>query len=246
MTRAMTCDCQVVITAEDTESLIAPVKAHFDEAHPEFEDTRAVIRNYLESEDRSNGPTERLATIGEVEIVPMGPGSATDAIEFFDTDAFPDNPWWGACYCMFFPRGGRKNENWGQEPWPENRDDQLHRIEEGKTTGMLAYSGGKVVGWCNATPRAELPGLATGQDEGIVSVVCFVIAPPYRGHGVAKRLLEGVITHFADQGFRRLEAYPVREAKDEARAFHGTFDLFSRFGFELVSEEPLVVGRDLG
>ncbi|MGH8947307.1 MAG: GNAT family N-acetyltransferase, partial [Acidimicrobiia bacterium] len=176
----------------------------------------------------------------------MGPGSATDAIEFFDTDAFPDNPWWGACYCMFFPRGGRKNENWGQEPWQENRDDQLHRIQEGTTMGMLAYSGGQVVGWCNATPRAELPGLAIGHDEGIVSVVCFVIAPPYRGHGVATRLLEGVITNFADQGFRRLEAYPVREAKDEARAFHGTLDLFLRFGFEVVSEEPLVVGRDLG
>ena len=72
MTRTMTCDCEAVISAEDTESLIGPVKAHFDEAHPEFEETLATIRNYLESEDRSTGPTERLATIGEVEILPMG------------------------------------------------------------------------------------------------------------------------------------------------------------------------------
>jgi len=246
MTRTMTCDCNAVISAEDTESLIGPVKAHFDETHPEYDDTLAAIRNYLESEDRSTGPTERLATIGELEIVPMGPGSATDAIEFFDTDALPDNPWWGACYCMFYPRGGRSNENWGQEPWQANREDQLHRIENGETTGMLAYAGEEVVGWCNATPRAELPGLATDDDDGVVSVVCFVIAPPYRGHGVATRLLDGVITNFTDRGFRRLEAYPVREAQDEARAFHGTLDLFSRFGFEVVSEEPLVVGLDLG
>ena len=245
MTRTMTCDCEAVISAEDTESLIGPVKAHFDEAHPEFEETLATIRNYLESEDRSTGPTERLATIGEVEILPMGLDS-TGAVEFFDTDAFPDNPWWGACYCMFYPRGGRTTENWGQEPWQENRDDQLHRIETGKTTGMLAWSEGKVIGWCNATPRGELPGLATGQDEGVVSIVCFVIAPSHRGHGVATRLLDGVVTHFTDNGFRRLEAYPVREAKDEATAFHGTLDLFSRFGFEVTSEEPLVVGRDLG
>jgi GNAT superfamily N-acetyltransferase len=245
MTTRMTCDCEAVISAEDTESLIGPVKAHFDERHPEYEETLATIRNYLESEDRSTGPTERLTTIGEVQILPMGPGSATDAIEFFDTDAFPDNPWWGACYCMFYPRGGRSSENWGQEPWQQNREDQLRRIQDGKTTGMLAYAGGKVVGWCNATLRADLPGLATGDDAGIVSVVCFVIAPPYRGHGVATRLLKSVITTFSDQGFRRLEAYPVREAKDEARAFHGTLDLFSRFGFEVVSEEPLVVGLDL-
>ena len=245
MTRTMTCDCEAVVAAEDNESLIGPVKAHFDEVHPEFGETLASIRNYLESEDRSSGPTERLATIGEVEILPMGPDSAADAIEFFDTDAFPDNPWWGACYCMFYPRGGRTNENWGQETWQENRDAQQHRIETGETTGMLAYSGDKVVGWCNATARAELPGLATGDDEKVVSIVCFVIAPPYRGHGVATRLLDGVVNHFTDTGFRRLEAYPVREAKDEARAFHGTLDLFSRFGFEVVSEKPLVVGRDL-
>jgi len=103
-----------------------------------------------------------------------------------------------------------------------------------------------VIGWCNATPRSELPGLATGDDGGVVSIVCFIIAPPYRGRGVASRLLDGVVSHFTDIGFRRLEAYPVREARDEARAFHGTLDLFSRFGFEVTSGEPLVVGRDLG
>jgi ribosomal protein S18 acetylase RimI-like enzyme len=245
MTRTMTCHCRAVIAAEDTESLIAPAKAHYDETHPEYEVTLRDMRNYLESEDRSTGPTERLATIGEVGILPMGPDSATDAIEFFDTDAFPDYPQWGACYCMFFPRGGRSNDNWGQEPWQENREDQLHRIQDGRTRGMLAYAGEKVVGWCNATPRAELPGLATVDDEGVVSVVCFVIAPPYRGHGVATRLLEGVANHFTHSGFRRLEAYPVREANDHRKAFHGTLELFKRFGFEVVSEEPLVVGLDL-
>jgi GNAT superfamily N-acetyltransferase len=241
----MTCDCGAVLEADDTESLIEPATAHYDEAHSEYGLTFANIRNYLESEDRSTGPTQRLATIGQVDIVPMGPASATDAIEFFDHDAFPDNPQWGACYCMYFPLGGRTNENWGDEPWQENREAQLHRIEEGKTTGMLAYAEGEVVGWCNATARADLPDLATGDDEGIVSIVCFVIAPPYRGHGVATRLLEGVITTFADRGFDRLEAYPVREAKDAARAFHGTLDLFQRFGFDVVSDDPLVVGLDL-
>jgi L-amino acid N-acyltransferase YncA len=72
-----------------------------------------------------------------------------------------------------------------------------------------------------------------------------VIAPPYRGHGVATRLLQGAISHFTDSGFHRLEAYPVREANDHRKAFHGTLDLFQRFGFEAVSDEPLVVSLDL-
>jgi GNAT superfamily N-acetyltransferase len=231
--------------AEDTESLVAPVKSHFDDAHPEFDDTLAMIRNFLESEDRSTGPTERLETIGEVVIVPIAPDKAGDAIEFFDRDAFPDNPWWGACYCMFYPLGGRQNENWGEEPWQDNRRDQQGRIQEGRTTGMLAYADGKVVGWCNATARAEFPSLATGEDDGVASVVCFVVSPPYRRHGIAAALLDGVVTTFRERGFQRLEAYPVRDAADQRRAFHGTVDLFANSGFEMVSEEPLVMTRDL-
>lgn len=110
---------------------------------------------------------------------------------------------------------------------------------------MLAYHQGRMVGWCNATARGEFPGFATGEDGGVASVVCFAIAPPYRGHGVAKRLLDGVIAHFADSGFVRLEAYPVREPEDEKAAFHGSLDLFERAGFDVTSEDPLTVGLAL-
>jgi len=242
----MTCHCEVELSAKDTESLIAPVKAHFDQAHPEFGLTDANVRNYLESEDRSTGPTEHLSSIGEIVIQSILPESAADVGRFFDIDATPDNPAWGSCYCMFFFRGGRANENWGNEPWQENRRDQLARVTEGKTTGTLAYVDGKLAGWCNVTSRAEFPGLADGTDEGIASVVCFAIAPPYRRHGLATLLLKGTISRFTESGFRRLEAYPIRDPADERAAFHGSLDLFERFGFEITSEEPLVVGLDLG
>jgi GNAT superfamily N-acetyltransferase len=245
MTRTMTCVCQAVIAAEDTESLIAPVKKHFDVEHPDYLVTTANVRNTLESEDRAIGPTERLDSTGPIEVVPITPLSADHVGRFFDVDAFPDNPWWGACYCMFFPRGGRQNENWGEEPWQDNRRDQLARIRTGKTTGMLAYAGGKMVGWCNATARSEFPSLATGEDGGVASVVCFVISPPYRRHGVATALLEGVVSTYRERGFERLEAYPVRDATDVRKSFHGAVDLFADAGFTIVTEEPPVMTRDL-
>lgn len=245
MTRSMTCHCQIVLSAADTESLVAPVKEHFDLAHPELGLSQTNVRNYLESEDRSTGPTEPRAEIGEIEIRPVSPDTGENVIRFFDLDAFADNPAWGSCYCMFFPRGGHDNPDWGEEPWQRNRSDQLGRIREGKTTGMLAYSEGKVIGWCNATARGEFPSYATGEDEGVASVVCFAIAPPYRGHGIATRLLDAVVAGYRDRGFRRLEAYPIRDPKDERAAFHGSLDLFIEAGFEIVSEEPLLVGRDL-
>jgi GNAT superfamily N-acetyltransferase len=241
----MTCVCQAVISAEDTESLIAPVKEHFDGAHPDYGVTTTNVRNRLESEDRSTGPVDRLDEIESLEIVPIAPERAEDVGRFFDIDAFPDNPWWGACYCMYFPSGGQQNETWGEEPWQENRHSLLERIGEGRTTGMLAYTDRKLVGWCNATARGEFPSLSTGDDEGVASVVCFVVSPPYRGHGVATGLLDGVVRTFADRGFDRLEAYPVGDAADERKAFHGTVDLFANAGFEVVSEEPLVMSRAL-
>ncbi|MGH8950360.1 MAG: GNAT family N-acetyltransferase [Acidimicrobiia bacterium] len=231
--------------AADTESLIEPTKDHFDAEHPEFGLTVSHVRNYLESEDRSTGPTERLGFIGEVDLRPITPESGSDVVRFFDTDAFPDNPAWGACYCMFYPRGGRENETWGEEPWQENRSGQMARIRDGTTTGMLAYAEDRMVGWCNATARDQFPGLSDGQDAGVASVVCFAIAPPYRGHGVATQLLERVVSDFAQLGFTRLEAYPVRDPRDHKAAFHGSLDLYQRFGFEITSDEPLVVGLDL-
>jgi GNAT superfamily N-acetyltransferase len=241
MSRTMTCHCGALLTAEDTESLVSPVKEHFDVAHPEFGLTETSVRNYLESEDRSTGPTDRLGVIGEVEVRPITADSGPDVVQFFDRDAFPDNPAWGSCYCMFYPRGGRDNENWGDVTWQENRRDQLSRIAEGKTTGMLAYVEGRLAGWCNATARSALPGLARGDDDGVRSVVCFAIAPPYRGHGVARRLLDGVIATSAAEGFTRLEAYPVRDPADQRAAYHGSLALFQEFGFEVTSEDPLVV-----
>jgi GNAT superfamily N-acetyltransferase len=141
--------------------------------------------------------------------------------------------------------GGRQNENWGEEAWQDNRRDQLARIQGGRTTGVLAYADGKVVGWCNATARSEFPSLATGDDQGVASVVCFVVSPPYRRHGVATALLDNVVSTFGEQGFDRLEAYPVKDATDQRKAFHGTVDLFANSGFKMVSEEPLVMTRDL-
>jgi GNAT superfamily N-acetyltransferase len=237
--------CQAVITADDIESLIVPAKEHFDLVHPDYLVTTTNVRNALESEDRATGPIERLDEIDPVEIVPITPESAEDVGRFFDVDAFPDNPWWGACYCMFFPLGGKLNRDWGEERWQENRRSQIERIQAGRTTGMLAYSGERVVGWCNATARSEFPSMATGDDKGVASVVCFVVAPPYRRHGVATGLLDGVVSTFRDRGFGRLEAYPVKDANDQRKAFHGTVELFGGAGFEIVTEEPLVMSRDL-
>jgi GNAT superfamily N-acetyltransferase len=236
----------VVVAGPDTESIVEPVLAHFDQTHPDLGLSQVSVRNYLESEDRTTGPTDRLQTIGEIEIVPITPDRSDEVIRFFDLDAFPDNPAWGSCYCMFYFLGGGDNPNWGHIPWQEVRKIQHSRIEAGITTGTLAYVDGRMAGWCNATARSQFPGRMTGEDDDTVcSVVCFVIAPPYRGHGLATMLLEGAIAEARRRRFGSMEAYPRREPPSAASAYVGALEMYLRAGFETTNEDPLVVGLRL-
>lgn len=229
----MTCVCGDAITAEDIETLMGPVLAHFTEAHPEYNVGPVDVRNYLEAEDRvSGGQTERLDRIGEVEIVPIEPERAEDVIEFFDRDAFCDNPAWADCYCLAY----FLNPETPTRPWRENREDMRARIREGRVTGTLAYVDGRLAGWCNASARADMPRRSGDDDAGVCSVVCFVVSPPYRRHGLSRLLLEGAISEASRNGFELVEAYPTQTADTAAAAFTGTLDLYLSAGFEPVTD----------
>jgi GNAT superfamily N-acetyltransferase len=241
----MSCHCGELLTEADTESLVEPVFAHFDQAHPELALSRVSVRNYLDAEDRATGGVEAVEALGRVETVAITPEHADEVIAFFDHDAFPDNPAWGSCYCMFYFLGGLANPEWGHVPWQVIREAQRERIGSGRTTGALAYHDGRLVAWCNATARAEFPGRATGEDDGVCSVICFVIAPPYRRRGIATRLLARVVEEAPARGFTAIEAYPRKDAASAASAYVGPLDMYLRAGFRVTSEDPLVAWLDL-
>ena len=99
---------------------------------------------------------------------------------------------------------------------------------------MVAVVGGKIVGWCNATDRASYPKHSGGvdpSDSEVGSIVCFTVAPPYRGHGVARRLLNGACDLLQRSGFGYAEAYPVTRPPSAEAAYRGTPGLFTEAGF---------------
>ncbi len=241
MSRVYECGCGTAVTGSDIDDLVPFVLEHYDQEHPELELTLPAVRNYLEAEDRLTGLSEPLESLGEVEIQPVAPAIVDDILAFFDHDAMVGRPEWASCYCMYFLLGGRSNPEWGDRTWQENRADQKARIEAGETNGVVAYVDGRLAGWCHAGARSGFPGLATGDDEGVGSVVCFAIAPPYRGLGLASLLLRAVTDQLEQQGFTRIEAYPVMNAENNDRAFPGPVELYLGHGFDLVSEDPPLV-----
>src|SRR5688572_22052062 len=118
-------------------------------------------------------------------------------------------------------------------------------LRSGHAFGYLAYVDGRPAGWVNASRRAacamfRLGDTAEPPDDDVVSIACFVIAPPYRRHGLAEALLRRVIADAPARGVSWVEAYPPTELRiDDAWNFRGPKVLFERHGFEAVGEDGL-------
>lgn len=170
------------------------------------------------------------------DIRELSPDLLQDYLNFFDHDAFADNPRWASCYC-YFPHAPHALGNWDVNATQQNRAAVSARIRAGQMRGYLAYVDGKVVGWCNAAPRSEMTILDDEpQQEKIGSIVCFVIAKPFRGKRVATRLLQAACDGFRDQGLRVAEAYPRAQAESEASNPRGPLAMYLAAGFERVRE----------
>jgi ribosomal protein S18 acetylase RimI-like enzyme len=183
----------------------------------------------------------RLPAIGEVVIHDVTPDRIADYQSFFDNDAFRDYPVWQSCYCMETHLA--QTDEWAARTAAQNRREMSAMIGEGKVTGLLAYVNGKPVGWCNYGETTRLSGvmnklgLSAEDHDGVGSVACFVIAAPYRGHGVAASLLDAAIERLRQRGVRAVEAYP-RRTEDSAQAnYRGPIGMYLRAGFELYSDK---------
>ena len=90
----------------------------------------------------------------------------------------------------------------------------------------------------NASFRSEyglyqLVGRGGPEPRSVIGVSCFVIAPPFRRHGVASALLDRVIADASARGAVWIEAYP-RNNPDESDAAHfrGPRSMYDARGFE--------------
>ena len=69
----------------------------------------------------------------------------------------------------------------------------------------------------------------------MIGVSCFVIAPPFRRHGVASALLDRVIADASARGAAWIEAYPRNDPEqNDAAHFRGPRSMYDARGFEPV------------
>jgi GNAT superfamily N-acetyltransferase len=242
-----------VIEADDADTVADRFLAHVRESHewsyPD-EALRNYARNYAEAAERLTGGTERLSEIGEVTIHPVTEERIDDWLRFFDHDAFAGNPDWASCYCLE-PHDPATPED-PERPWREKRAAMADRFRTGGTFGYLAYVEGRPAGWVNASPRSDYALYRLVDPDGpdpssVIGVSCFVIAPPFRRHGVASKLLDGVIEDAATRGASWIEGYPFNDPAEaeSAHFFRGPRSMYDDRGFEPIEvrERDTVVRR---
>jgi len=234
--------CEALIEAPDADAVIDAFVAHGRDAHNwsyREHAVRTYARNYAEATERLTGSTERLPSIGAIAVHPVTAERVEDWLRFFDHDGFAGNPDWASCYCLepHVPATPEQPER----PWRETRAAMVDRLRSGTAFGYLAYVDGRTAGWVNASLRADY-GLYRDVDPGgpepaaVIGVSCFVVAPPYRRHGVASALLDRVIADAPARGAAWIEAYPDNHpGPGDAPRFRGPRSMYDARGFETIA-----------
>src|SRR6185369_15556510 len=153
-------------------------------------------------------------------IRPMTADRVEHWLRLFDHTGFAGNPDWASCYCLepHVPATPEQPER----PWRDSRATMAERLRAGSTFGYLAYVEGEAVGWVNASLRSEYGLFRLLDPNGpaprtVIGVSCFVIAPPFRRHGIAAALLDRVIADGPVRGASWIEGYP-RNAPEKSDA----------------------------
>jgi GNAT superfamily N-acetyltransferase len=69
------------------------------------------------------------------------------------------------------------------------------------------------------------------------AIVCFVVCPQHRGHGVAKALLAAACDGLRTQGLAAVYARPFKGATSSAENYTGPLSMYLAAGFSVVRED---------
>jgi GNAT superfamily N-acetyltransferase len=141
------------------------------------------------------------------------------------------------CWCMYWRIGSAYHKR----PAEANKAALCELVNEGTPPGLLAFEGDLAVGWCQLTPRSDLPwmdrtrGLERVDDLPVWCISCFYIRKGFRKKGVTSALIEAALKTAKRAGAPALEAYPLDAELTPSTSFTGYLSTFRRAGFKIVA-----------
>ena len=147
----------------------------------------------------------------------------------------------GGCWCMYWRlTASAFNEQKGET----NRRAFQQIVEQGFSTGVLAFDKETAVGWCAIAPREQLKRFETSRvlkpvdDKPVWSVHCFFMKKEYRNKGLSVPLLKAAIDYATSKGAALIEGYPIELLKGKTPdvfVWTGLAQTFLRAGFKEVA-----------
>ncbi|SFV03550.1 GNAT family N-acetyltransferase [Butyrivibrio sp. INlla21] len=169
-----------------------------------------------------------------------------DYLDFFDNRAFSDGNPNGPCYCTS-PNQDEETIKQMVSEFQENgvkktvRKYAVDMLDRGIIKGYLAFDNDLSIGWCNAADIDSYEGFVPdfareNKCVKTIAIVCFEIAPGYRGKGIASAFIEQVCIDAKASGYVAVEGYAkIYETRNEFD-FTGPVHLYEKAGFSQVME----------
>ena len=159
--------------------------------------------------------------------------------DFFRVHSDANEAGWCQCVAWWVPTW----DGWGDRTAEANRRLRDELLDRGEYDGYLLYVDGVPAGWCQVGPRDRLAKLARQYrlepDPTTWALSCIMIAPAWRGKGLAAFLVQEVLRDLRARGVRRVEAYPKRgEGLEAADVWTGPEPLWRSAGFQVVRDDP--------
>lgn len=179
-----------------------------------------------------------------------------DYLDFFDNRAFTDDNPNGPCYCTS-PNQDEKTIKRMVKEFKKHGVKQTLRkyavemLNQNQIQGYLAFDGDLSIGWCNAADIESYSGFVPAfAKENIcgktISIVCFEIAPEYRGMGIASAFIERACNDAKEKGYVAVEGYAKISEKRDDFDFQGPMQLYKKAGFvEVARQDGQVIMRKM-
>ena len=178
---------------------------------------------------------------------PLTPELNADYLDFFDHRAFTDDNPNGPCYCTSPNQKEEEIRQMVSEFKTSGVKETLRKyavdmLDQNRIRGYLAYDGEMAFGWCNTanmeTYLGFVPAFARQNACGkTVSIVCFEIAPEYRGKGIASALIQRVCDDARSEGYVAVEGYAMLSDERNDYDYQGPVQLYQKAGFTEVARE---------
>ena len=189
-----------------------------------------------------------------IAIKPLTPELKNDYLDFFDNRAFTDSNPNGPCYCTSPNQDEETIKQMVAEFQVSGVKETLRKyavdmLDKSMIRGYLAYDGEAAIGWCNAADIDSyvgfVPDFAKKNTCGkTISIVCFEIAPEYRGMGIASAFIEKVCSDAKANGYAAVEGYATLSDKRNDFDYQGPVELYKKAGFsEAMRENGQVIMR---